>query len=136
MRARDPMTQMVEKRRPAPGKQPRFTGPKMTLTKEERERIKNQRIKRGLTGEELASRIGTTQGSISNLETGKRHPQVYKSLYVRVVRYLFRPSDREPASDEDAAFVALSNEISDLNGLDIAALRATVAALKSSRNTR
>jgi len=108
----------------------------MTLTKEERERIKNQRIKRGLTGEELASRIGTTQGSISNLETGKRHPQVYKSLYVRVVRYLFRPSDREPASDEDAAFVALSNEISDLNGLDIAALRATVAALKSSRNTR
>jgi len=126
---------MADKRPRAAEKRPRFTGPKITLSKEERDRLRAQREARGLTTQQLADRVGASQASISNLETG-RHPQVYKALYMRVVKYLFRPGDREPAADEEAAFFELTNDLADLTGKEIAAARAFVAALKSPRKSQ
>jgi len=122
------MTQMAEK-------YPRLTGPKMTLTKEQRDRLRQLRERKGLTGTQLAKRIGVTQGSISNLETGKRHPQVYRMLYTRVVRYLARASDHGAAPDEDESYIALTDDIKDLYGPDIQAVRALVVALKAAKKS-
>lgn len=69
------------------GHQAHPEGPKITVGPEERTRIKEMREKRGLLQKELATRARTTQGTISNLESG-RHEQIYLKVYQRILGVL------------------------------------------------
>ena len=71
---------------------------KITVGPEERVRIKKAREGRGWKQKELGDRVGVSQGTISNLESGK-HPQIYKSVYAAIRRVLHL-SDEMAASDE------------------------------------
>lgn len=68
------------------GRETHPEGEKVSLPKDERHRLKELREKRGWSQAELARRTGTTQGTISNLESGKTQP--YLSVYQRVVAVL------------------------------------------------
>lgn len=65
------------------GRQEHPTGPKITISPEERAHIRGLREGRNWTQQELADKAHTTQGTISNLESGDR--QVYLSVYKRVL---------------------------------------------------
>lgn len=66
------------------------------------------RARLGLTQEELARRVGTTQSVIARLESGK-HPVEVKMLYriARAVGASWRPIFELPGQDEQAATLGL-----------------------------
>lgn len=63
------------------------SGPKMDVPSEERTRLRDLREGRGWSQQQLADKIGVSNGTISNLETGGSG-QVYKAVYAEVVRVL------------------------------------------------
>lgn len=63
------------------------SGPVIDVTPEKRARLKELRKLKGLTQDQLANKIGVSNGTISNLETG-RHGQVHLSTYMEIVALL------------------------------------------------
>lgn len=61
-------------------------GDKISVSTDERARLKKLREDLGWSQDELASRARTTQGTISNLENGER--QIYVAVYQRIVAVL------------------------------------------------
>lgn len=62
--------------------------------------MKELREKKGLDQRELATRVGVTPATISNIETG-RSKQVRKSVYAAVLRVLSRKDSAPAASGSD-----------------------------------
>jgi len=62
-------------------------GEKISVSPEERATFKRMREANGWSQDELAAMVHVSNGTISNLETG-RHGQVYKSTYAEILRVL------------------------------------------------
>lgn len=78
------------------------TDPLVKVSNAERKAWKRQREKRELTTRQLAALAGTSNGTISNIERGK-HRQIKRSLYISLVRALFRPTPEAVADLADQA---------------------------------
>jgi transcriptional regulator with XRE-family HTH domain len=100
-------------------------GGKITVGPDERTRLKELREKKGLGQKELALKIGVTQGTISNLESG-RHPQMTKLAYASLVKAL--GTDAESMTNEEA-YQRLVRAASTLGADQLAVAAATIEAL-------
>lgn len=105
-------------------------GPVVDVTPEEREEIKRLRKSKGLTQEQLAAKIGVSNGTISNLETG-RHAQVHLSVLVEVRRYL-GAKDTDELDSGDRHKKVMDGYLK-LDGRGQAAVEALIDSLLSSR---
>jgi transcriptional regulator with XRE-family HTH domain len=103
-------------------------GPLISLTAKERADLKAKREAKGFTTRELAARAGTTQGTISNVETG-RHPQVRRGVYARIRRAL---RDQSPAAaDADHVFKEIVEDAVDLTPEQLVLVRGLVKTVKA-----
>jgi transcriptional regulator with XRE-family HTH domain len=74
-------------------------GAVIDVTPEERRRFKELRLAKGFTQPQLAARIGVSDGTISNIETG-RSGQVKRAAYLAAMALLQSGAEVEPARDE------------------------------------
>lgn len=109
------------------GRQARPKGDKISVGPEERSRIREAREARGWNQEELASRVGVSAATISNLETG-RHGQVYQSQYAKVRALLFKDGTAPTNAGEQIR--AIVSEIGDLPETDLESVALFVRALR------
>jgi transcriptional regulator with XRE-family HTH domain len=114
------------------GRIPQPKGGKITVGPEERVRLKDLRETKGLKQGELAAKIGVTQGTISNLESG-RHPQMARDKYAALIRVL--GADSESMSNEEA-YRRLMNAGSVLSGDQLATAVTIVEALAAAAKKR
>ena len=82
------------------GRQVHPSGEKISVSPEERERCRNQRIAKGWDQYDLAAKTGLTQGAISGFESG-RTKQPYKVVYARIYRALFGPAGEIAEAEPD-----------------------------------
>ena len=111
-------------------------GPLTSIADEDRKRIRAERERRGWTQKELATKVGVTSGTISNLETGERHPQVRAKVLARIQRVLFH-EDAANGSGEGTseAFDAIVQGAIDLQAREQAAVLEFIATLKKLRHS-
>lgn len=88
-------------RKPSTGKQIHPNGPKISLTPAERKAVRIERERQKLTGLQLAVKAGTTQGTISNIET--KNTQVYAAVYASVLRALKHDGAATDAASQEIA---------------------------------
>ena len=74
-------------KKPSGGSEQHPKGPMIDIGPAERSRLLKLRGERGLTQAQLAARAGVTNGTISNVESGKSK-QVRKAVYAAIVRAL------------------------------------------------
>lgn len=116
-------------------------GPLVTLSLDERREILEAREKKGLTQGELARKVGTTAGTISNIETGRKHGeskipgQVRTVLLAKIRRALSIKADAEKESLEEK-FKALVEEFADLDEREIDLVLGLIAGLKTQRASK
>jgi transcriptional regulator with XRE-family HTH domain len=108
--------------------QPR--GEKISVGPEQRAWFKAQREARGIDQKVLAGRVGASQATISNLESG-RHPQISKTLYAKLVRLFGQP---EGTTEVDQTFRELVDDLAPLGEANLKAVRDLVKALRNAEN--
>jgi transcriptional regulator with XRE-family HTH domain len=108
------------------------TGPVIDLTPEERSEFRRLRKAKGLGQEQLATKIGVSTGTISNIETG-RSGQVRREPYLEAMRYL--KSTKEVAAHEDAStrLKRVNEKYLRLDGSGQAAVEALMDALLTAK---
>ncbi len=107
------------------------TGGKVDVGPEERAEFKRLRKKAGLTQIQLAEKVHVSNGTISNLESGK-HPQVYKSTYAELVLVL---KMGKVDDDKGSRFRRLVQKYLRLDGRGEAAVEALIDSLLTSSTT-
>lgn len=107
----------------------------MSVSPEERERFKNQRIAKGWDQYDLADRAGVTQGAVSNFESG-RTKQPFKIVYARLYRALFGPNKEPTSPDEPDNFVAIVEGVTELDAADRAYIATMIKRLRKPAPTR
>lgn len=73
------------------------TGEKISVGPEERALFKRWREENGLNQKAFSKKVGASQGTISNLESGK-HTQIKKSTYAKLILLCRRP-DASPNTE-------------------------------------
>ena len=109
------------------GRIPQPKGGKITVGPEERAHLKKLREAKGLDQDEVAAKIGVSQGTISNLESG-RHDQMTKAKYAELIRVL--GAGGESLANEDA-YRRIVNAAATLEADQLAVVAATIEALAS-----
>lgn len=110
--------------------QPR--GGKITVGPDERARLKQLRTSKGIDQGELAAKIGVSQATISNLESG-RHPQMTKDKYAALVRVLGAQADAMTNEDAFRRIVQAATALEDEQlAVAVATIEALAALKKSS----
>jgi len=103
---------------------------KISVDADERKLLKDRREALGLTQRQLATKVHTTNGTISNLENGV-HPQIKWSTYVRLRYVLFNEKMSEESNDDVMKDIAV-----DLPTLDAHALKAVRSLVNSLKKPR
>lgn len=113
------------KRPRAPEKNPRPTGGLISISDEERARLRERREQLELDQEYVGNRIGVSAATIGNIETG-RTKQPRRSIYFAYRTYLFRAERGQGETDLDANVKDLAAAIEqlDANGIDTVRLLA------------
>lgn len=108
----------------SPVRQPK--GEKISVGPQERAWFKKQREIRGLNQGQLATKVRASQGTISNLESGK-HTQIKKQTYALLVQMFGRPAGIENSQQvvED-----ILNDLAHVPESNLAAVLQLVRALK------
>jgi transcriptional regulator with XRE-family HTH domain len=101
---------------------------KITVGADERKVLKARRETLGLTQRELAAKVGTTNGTISNLENGK-HPQIKWSTYARL-RYVLFKEKAVVEENVDDVMKDIADELPTLDAHALKAVRTLVSSLK------
>ncbi len=101
----------------------------ITLSKKERVDIRVAREKADLTQRQLATKVGVTSATISNVETG-RHPQIRRSLYAELQRVLFRTSASPTTPGSDIAYRSLVEKLVDMDEQKLNTIAVVAEALK------
>ncbi len=114
------------------GSQQHPAGELITVDKEERTALKALRVKRELTGKELARLVGVTAATISNLETG-RSKQIRKIVYAKIRRALKATETRASNAEMDEFFRMLVEEAIDLDADQAATAISIIKTLKKPR---
>jgi len=104
---------------------------KITVDADERKLLKERREAMGLTQRELAKKVGTTNGTISNLENSK-HSQIKWSTYVRL-RYVLFKEKTTPEESVDDVMKDIAEELPTLDAHALKAVRTLVSNLKKPR---
>jgi transcriptional regulator with XRE-family HTH domain len=104
----------------------RRTGEKITVGPEERAFFKEQREKKGFDQKELGKKVGASQATISNLESG-RHPQVTKATYAKLVQLLGKSAVTPNA---EQMFHEIVGDLAGVPESSLHAVRELVRALK------
>src|SRR3990167_10473230 len=107
----------------------------VSLTPAERQRLRARRQDKKLKQSDLATKIGVTPATISNIETG-RHQQVKKSIYAKLVQALFgKAADASSVERNAEAFKTIVDGAVQLDEAGLRAVSALVASLarKSTR---
>lgn len=78
------------------------TGPVVDVTPEERTEIRKLRLAKKLTQEQLAAKIGVSNGTISNLETG-RSGQTRRVVYLEALAFLKASAKSATTADDGGA---------------------------------
>jgi transcriptional regulator with XRE-family HTH domain len=107
-------------------------GPKITVGPEERAQIKALREAKGWIQKDLATRVGVTPATISNLETG-RHPQVYLAVYQKIIAALRGDGAAQKAMDAYHRIVEGSAELTESEQLTVAAWIDTLRKAKTQK---
>jgi transcriptional regulator with XRE-family HTH domain len=103
-------------------------GEKISVGPDERAFFKMRREAKGLGQAELGKKVGASQGTISNLESG-RHTQVTKTTYAKLVQVLGK-SPTSPNAQQ--VFKEIVGDLVDVPESQLNAVRDLVRALKSS----
>lgn len=103
----------------------------ITVDKEERRALREQREKLGLTQRDLARKLRhrVTSATVSNFETG-RHPQVQRQLYADIKWALTKQEVAADGTDSD--FQEIVEGLVRLDARELGVVRAVVASLKKS----
>lgn len=126
---------MSKAKKPKGGSEEHPEGAKMDVSQNERDRLKGLREGRGWTQQQFARRIGLTNGTISNFESGKSK-QVFRTVYAKIVRALdpkHATMSESEARAHSAAFSSFVVDIADLTLEQLEALRPVVQTLKKPR---
>lgn len=105
------------------------TGGVVSVGPEERAWFKKQREAKKLGQAELGKKVGASQGTISNLESGK-HPQINKSVYDGLIRVLGRADSIPNIQDVQRE---IAHEMADAPESALVAARELLRALKTKR---
>jgi transcriptional regulator with XRE-family HTH domain len=108
---------------------PRVSGPageKISVGPEERAFFKERREAKGYDQKVLGKKVGASQATISNLESG-RHPQVTKATYAKLVQLL----GKSPVTpNAERMFQEIVGDLVDVPESSLNAVRELVRALK------
>lgn len=124
-------------KKPKGGSEEHPEGPKMDVSTVERHHLRDLRKKRGWTQHQLALRIGLTNGTISNFESGTSK-QVFRSVYAKIVRALTPKQaalSAAEAKSQAEAFGAFVSNVADLTPEQLASLVPVIETLKKSRQS-
>jgi transcriptional regulator with XRE-family HTH domain len=114
-----------------PGRVPKPEGEMITVGDDERRRFKELRLKKKLGQDEVARKVGASQGTISNLENGK-HTQIKKTVYANLLR-LFGTENKSVEIEDGWRRMVTSGAT--LTADEIAVVNATIDALNKLKKT-
>lgn len=101
-------------------------GEKISVGPEERAFFKKQREEKGLEQKQLAVKVGASQSTISNLESG-RHPQVNRATYAKLKQVL---GTFEAGATSEALYKRIVDGLMLLNENNLATTADLVDSLK------
>jgi transcriptional regulator with XRE-family HTH domain len=113
------------------GRESHPEGAKTTVSADERAEVKRLREAKGWSQKELATRARTTQGTISNLESGRTQP--YLSVYQRIVAVLH---GKEPGPASENSLRRISSGAARLDDANRRAVETLIEALLKSQEKR
>ena len=119
-RARDLIAQRMAKK----GRLDQTGGPVIDITPEDRARFRKLRKAKGMTQPQLVTRIGVSDGTISNIETG-RSGQVRRAPYLAAMAFLQGNVDVEGLS-RDARIKRMLDNVLKLDDRGLAAVEALI----------
>ena len=99
-------------------------GPVIDITPEDRARFRKLRKAKGMTQPQLVTRIGVSDGTISNIETG-RSGQVRRAPYLAAMAFLQGNVDVEGLS-RDARIKRMLDNVLKLDDRGLAAVEALI----------